>query len=262
MTELQIDDPCIVFALSRESQSFRKEFRPQQRFAGAPCWARFCGPAWLTVLVVHCGIGAANMGRAVQWLLEAPKLDNLPYRPKLILSAGFAGALQDGFAVGDVILATEIVDAGGQSWPATWPQQPLSGAWQPPIHRGRLLTTSKLVATPEEKRALGKQHDAVGVDMESAALAKECHRAGIPFGSLRAISDDVHTGLSPQLVQMLSGDRVSPWRIFTTLLRSPGMVPELLRLAKKTRFAGERLGVALGELLTLTLPWSAELERG
>ena len=44
-TEVVFDDPCVVFALGREAKAFRREFRAQQRFAGAPCWARFCGPA-------------------------------------------------------------------------------------------------------------------------------------------------------------------------------------------------------------------------
>ena len=43
-TELLFDDPCVVFALRSEAKAFRRTFRPQQRFAGAPCWAKFCGP--------------------------------------------------------------------------------------------------------------------------------------------------------------------------------------------------------------------------
>ena len=39
------------------------------------------------------------------------------------------------------------------------------------------------------------------------------------------------------------------------LLRSPGAVGELWRLAKQTKMASKRLGKALGELLTLTLDW-------
>jgi len=39
------------------------------------------------------------------------------------------------------------------------------------------------------------------------------------------------------------------------LARRPGILPELLRLARDTKRASEQLGLALGELLTLTLPW-------
>src|SRR5207244_944886 len=107
--------------MRRESAAFRREFRPQQRFPGAPCWARFCGPAWLTVLVLETGIGPARVAAAVDWLLGTPVLGNLPYRPRVVLSAGYSGALQDGYRVGDVVLATEVADLDGNRWPVTWP---------------------------------------------------------------------------------------------------------------------------------------------
>src|SRR5581483_9818380 len=100
------------FALRRESAPFLREFRPQQRFPGCPVWGRFCGPAWLSVLVLETGMGALAAERAAGWLVRGPVLDGVAYRPRLVLAAGFAGALQDRFRVGDVILATEVVDAG------------------------------------------------------------------------------------------------------------------------------------------------------
>src|SRR2546423_786771 len=103
MDDLAIDDPCLLFALRRESQAFRREFPPQQGFPGAPCPAGFCGPSWLPVLVIETGIGLARTEAALQWILRKPMLGDLPYRPKLVLSAGFAGALQEDRQVGDVI---------------------------------------------------------------------------------------------------------------------------------------------------------------
>src|SRR5438045_1697588 len=107
-TDLAFDDPCVVFALRREAVPFLREFRPHQRFAGAPCRARFCGPAWLTVLVLETGVGPQAMATALEWLLSKPMLDNVPYRPKLVLSAGFSGALDEKSQVGDIVLATEV----------------------------------------------------------------------------------------------------------------------------------------------------------
>jgi hypothetical protein len=64
MSDLVFEDPCVVFALGREAGPFLKEFRPHQRFPGAPCWASFTGPAWLTVLVLQTGMGEAAAARA------------------------------------------------------------------------------------------------------------------------------------------------------------------------------------------------------
>jgi adenosylhomocysteine nucleosidase len=259
VSDLSFDDPCVVFALRRESAPFLREFRPQQGFPGGPCRARFCGPSWLTVLVLETGVGTTAAEAAAEWLMKRPKLGEVPYRPKVVLSAGFAGALQPGMNVGDVLLATEVVDQEGNCWPATWPTELPPGEWRPPLHRCRVLTTARLVATAEEKRALAERHQAAAADMESAVLARACRRHGVPFGCVRAISDAADTALSPRLTELLTGGRVSPPRVVAALARSPRLAGELWHLARATRRAAEQLGMALGELLTLTLPWGAEL---
>ena len=38
-------------------------------------------------------------------------------QPLFLVAAGFAGALRDECSVGDVVLATEVVDARGRCWP-------------------------------------------------------------------------------------------------------------------------------------------------
>src|SRR5581483_2380876 len=108
MSDLAFDDPCIVFALRRESGPLLQEFQPNQRFPRAPCRARFCGPAWLPVLVLEIGVGQRRAEEALNWVLERPSMGNVPYRPKIVLSAGFSGALSQEQNVGDIILATEV----------------------------------------------------------------------------------------------------------------------------------------------------------
>lgn len=256
--DLIVDDPCILFALRREAGPFLAEFKPQERFPGAPCWARFCGPPWLSVLVLETGPGIEAMDRALSWLQSEPRLDNLPYRPKLVLSAGFAGGLSPALEVGDLVLATEVGDEQGTIRPTTWPGELPPGEWRPPLHRGRLHSASELLATPARKRAVAEQHDAIAVDMESAALARYGTRNGIPWGCLRAVSDDAQTALSPELASILKGGHVSWLKLVALLLRKPGIYSELRHLAANTRLAAQQLGTALGELLTLTLAWARE----
>ena len=259
MNDLVFDDPCVVFALRREASAFLREFRPQQRFSGAPCRARFCGPEWLSVLVLETGVGPQSAEAAVEWLLSEPRLGKVPCRPKLVVAAGFSGALQDGLAVGDVTLATEVVDEAGQRWPVPWPEELPPGEWRPPLRRGRVLTSSRLIGSPEVKHRLGKEHGSLAADMESAVVARVCRRRGVPFGCVRAISDAVDTALSPTLLELLDRERVSPLRLAGAVVRQPGLAKDLWRLAKDIRRAAEQLGRALGELLTLTLPFGREL---
>jgi adenosylhomocysteine nucleosidase len=257
MHDVAVDDPCILFALGRESAAFRRVFRPQQRFPGAPCRARFCGPEWLSVLVLETGIGPERAGRALSWLFDSPRLEQLPYRPKVVISAGFCGGLQEDRAVGDIILAEEVVDADGHGWPTTWPGELPAGEWRPPLHRGRLLSVPRIIGTAEEKQALGRKHQALAVDMESATIARWCQKHDVPFGCVRAVSDDARTSLSPLLLDLFQRDSLSQW--LTTLARSPRLMGELWQLARATRRAAGQLQQALGELLTLTLSWGKEL---
>ncbi len=255
LNDIAITDPCVLFALGGEARAFIQEFRSQQRFPGAPCRARFCGPAWLTVLVLETGVGGELTKTALDWVLSKPVFGNVPYEPKVVLSAGFAGALKDELQVGDLILASEVIDVEGNMTAVSWPGPLAAGEWQPPMKRGRLLTVSKLVSDPVRKRDLGIRHQAMAVDMESATVAAICSQREVPFGCIRAISDRVDSAISPELISVLSGANVSWWRFVGLILRSPSKVSEVWQLAKASGLASRQLARALGELLTLTLPW-------
>jgi adenosylhomocysteine nucleosidase len=252
MTELRFTDPCLLFALRREAAPFLRQFRPQQRFPGAPGRARFCGPASLSVLVVETGVGSRRSAATLDWLLAQPLLDNVVYRPRFVLAVGFSGGLQDKLKVGDVVLATEVIDDHGTLVPTTWPRELPEVEGTSTLHRGRILSMNAFIAASEQKRALGQRHNALAVDMESATVAQRCHQAGIPFGCIRAISDDLGTSLSPQLVEVLSGGRVSVPGLLRHLIASPRLVLECYRLAWQTRHAADRLASALGKLLAMS----------
>lgn len=240
--------PCILFALKRERLPFCHRFKPEGTLPGAPVWAQFFSGAGRTVLVLETGVGRNAVTTALDWLLRTPSLAGVPYRPTACVFAGFAGALTPEFRVGDVVLANEVVDEDCHRWP-TAAGIAFPADCQNPVRRGRILTTSRLVGDPAEKRSLGATHAACAVDMESAPFAERCAAAGIPFACVRAISDELETALSPHLASMLAGGSASPWRFVKTLARHPGMLPELLRLARDTRIAAENLGAALHDLL-------------
>ena len=258
MNDLSFDDPCLIFALRREVGPFWRLFPPQERFTGSPVPARFCGPAWLSVLTVESGVGPERARRAVEWALGQPSREGVPYRPKLVLAVGYGGALTGERRVGDLVLATEVVDEAGRVWPVSWPGELPGGAWKPPLHRGRVLTLNRLVAGPEEKAHWGEKSGAAVVDMESAEVARVCLRHGVPFGCLRAVSDDVQTPLDPRVAACLAGGRVAPVRLAGLVARRPALVGQLWTLARHTRLASRQLALALGELLTLTLPFVPE----
>lgn len=221
-------DWCILFALARESRPFLRRFPERQRIAVGKLRAWKCREG---LHVVETGIGRERSAHALRELLTSGFLNGCG-----VVSAGFAGALAEGWRAGDVVLADEVCDEQGRSWPAA---PHLAG------RRGRLLTVSRLVGDPVEKRRLGQSHHAVAVDMEAAVVAEFCAEHGLPFQALRVISDDVTTGLSPELVRLLGGATVSPVRLLRAAVRSPRVVGQLCRLAAATRMGARNLAGAL-----------------
>lgn len=244
-------NPCVVFALRRESMYFRRAYPFQRPFPGAPCRAQFRLPRGSefyryvhAVMMLETGVGEAAMTTALSWCLNRPRYGGWPYRPTFVLSAGFSGALSPEQRVGDLVLATEVVDEQGQRWPAMH----AFASTDEQITLGRVLTVRELVSDPGEKQRLGQQHDAVAVDMESAAAARLCQEHDVPFACLRVISDDQNTALSPELVELLCHGRVSLPRLAGTVIRRPQLIAELWRLAANTRRASRRL-LAVGSLV-------------
>jgi adenosylhomocysteine nucleosidase len=159
--------------------------------------------------------------------------------PRYIIAAGFCGALLPTLRVGDIVIAREVVDVAGHTWP-THCTSTLQDK-----QCGRILTANGLIANAAEKRRLGEFHKADAVDMESAAVAEVCSARGVPFLAVRSVSDTVDTELSPELVRLLSGSNVSAWKAFGALLRKPALIGEFRRLARDTRLAARNLAEAL-----------------
>lgn len=140
--------------------------------------------------------------------------------PGLVVAAGFCGALVPDLRVGDIV----------------------SGS--------RLVTVGQLVSEPADKRRLAIATGAAAVDMESAAVAAVCAARGVPFRAVRAVSDTLDTSMSPELVRLLAGGRVSVLRLAAAVVRRPGLLGELGRLARDTRVAAEALARELLRLIT------------
>lgn len=254
MGELTITDPCLLFAHRRESLYFRRQFRPKVRFPGAPCPAWFASQPWLSVLMLETGVGPEAVGRSLRWALSAPKLGQVIYRPRVVLSVGFSGALQADLHAGDLVLANEIVDRKGELRPASFPSR-LPNDFAVKLQRGRLLTMPSLIGDPQQKQKLGEEHRAMAVDMETAEVARLCLLKRVPFGCLRAILDDWQTPLSPQLTRVVRGGRVGLLRMLLALTCRPALLKEFWWLAGHSRRVARRLAEGLMELLTLTLSW-------
>jgi adenosylhomocysteine nucleosidase len=174
------------------------------------------------VVAVLSRIGKVAAATTATVLLER-------FRARAIVFTGVAGGLAPGVAVGDVVVATRLLQHDLDASPI-FPKYevPLTGHARfaadtaisdalaavardllrdpvrllgqqvvddfglaaPKLHRGLLVSGDRFVSTAAESAALRRDlPDALAVEMEGAAVAQVCHDYGVPFAAVRTISD-------------------------------------------------------------------------
>ena len=172
-----------------------------------------------------------------------------------LLSFGVAGGLDAASRAGDVIVARDVIDMDGRSYPA-------DAAW-----RGRLVQIlgpqgrtsvadmlgvdaplDTIVAKAQARRITG----ATAVDMESHAVAEAASKASIPFMALRAVAD-THARALPtwSLAAIDSKGRVRMGYAVAGVCRRPEEIMRLPGLARDSRAARR----ALSRVATLCGPF-------
>lgn len=157
------------------------------------------------------------------------------FRPDLMVSCGLAGALRPQLSVGDLVVQSTHAGLVATAEAA------LKDAGVP-FHVGPLVTVSKPVLSPTDRRALAERTEAIAVDMESQTIAAFCRDRGIPCLAIKGVSDDIDDDLTP----ILGGfDVVHIPRIALRVLRRPWTWPLAARLARSSYRSASHLGRGL-----------------
>ena len=104
-----------------------------------------------------------------------------------IVSFGMTGALVDGLAIGDWVVADRLAGAIDHACDPAWVAA-LSAAL-PGARVGGFFADGRMIDTIAEKLALGERHSALAVDMESHVAAAIAAERGLPFAIVRCVSD-------------------------------------------------------------------------
>ena len=144
------------------------------------------------VVVVEAGIGAKAAARATA---EAIKF----YQPRWVVSAGFAGALDENLRRGHILMADEVANQNGERLAVGMKLQAAGKG----LHVGRLLTVGEIIRRAADRRRLAAEHGAVACDMETFGVARACAEQGVRLLSVRIISDAVDDELPPELENLL-----------------------------------------------------------
>ena len=158
------------------------------------------------IVLWQCGIGKVNAAVGTMRLVQQ-------HNPDAIISTGLAGGIDPLMQIMDVLAATQSiyhdVDCGTglgcergqvQGLPVRFDadEKLLDHALataklcapQTTLRTGLICTGDQFITDRERQNEI-KRHfpDGLACDMESAAIAQTCHLLGVPFLSLRVISD-------------------------------------------------------------------------
>jgi len=176
------------------------------------------------------GIGSAAARRATEAIIAA-------VQPGIVLSVGFAGALDPSLKVAAVLEPRIVVNAGDGSRSDTG-----RGA-------GTLVTAGG-VASAEQKFRLREAYAAVAVDMEAAAVAQGAQSRGVSFAAIKAVSDEAGFDMPPMDHFVDGAGKFRLVRFVLHVAIRPSLWVTTMTLARNSARAGRALHTALEQYLS------------
>jgi len=141
------------------------------------------------LLIIRSGVGPHKASLALRYLDE---------EPAAIINAGTAGGLVPNISHRELVVCSETVFGDEPERIVAWPAHLVNcvadacSKESVPYRVARIATTGQAVFARDERQRLHEATGAHAVDMESHALGLEALKLGVPFTSLRVISDDVN----------------------------------------------------------------------
>lgn len=158
-------------------------------------------------------------------------------QPRLLVSAGLAGAISPNLKVGDVGRIREVIDvASGERYLTS------GGEW--------ILATSQDVSDVAEKQGLLTKYGADVVDMEAAAEAQVAKELGIEFAAVKAISDDAGFVMPPMNRFIDENGRFDTRRFLGYIALHPKWWATLGKIRKNSKVASTNLCEAVQHLIS------------
>jgi adenosylhomocysteine nucleosidase len=237
-------DVAVLFALPVEAGGFEDIVRPRRWIEGEGFSVAFGMLHEKRIAIAITGTGREAAQTATEAILDA-------HKPAWVISTGFAGGLQEDLGLNDLILADAVLDIQGNKLRLDLRVDRAALESAKGVHAGALLTVDRIVHAPGEKRALGEKTGALGVDMETLAVAETCRRREVPFSAVRIVSDRMDDELPNELKHLLS-QKSTTRRLGAAVgavFRKPSRVKDLWNLREKAILASEKLGRYLSGLL-------------
>jgi adenosylhomocysteine nucleosidase len=194
-----------------------------------------------SIAVFHTGVGEKRCRAQIENFLRQQQFNYL-------ISAGFAGALDQELQVGDLLLSENF------SSPELLGSAQLDFAGEG-IFAGKLATVPGIVDSKSERDRWAAESGAVAVDMETEFISAACAAHRVPMLSLRAISDTPGKPFPapPEVLFDLGKQKTNLARLALYLVTHPGALGRLSAFRQRIALARQALTSALEKILRVDL---------
>lgn len=176
------------------------------------------------VVATTTGIGTALATSATERLLGLGEFDR-------VMVVGIAGGVGPSVGIGDIVIPEVVVDgpSGNEYRPA-----PIDA----PVARGSIVTSDDFIVDAARLAELIAR-GVIAVDMETGSVAAVCAARGIPWSTVRAISDRAEDG-DVEMVELANSDG-SPngAAIARYFAKHPGRIPYMLKVGRGAMVAAK-----------------------
>ncbi|MDR2117165.1 MAG: 5'-methylthioadenosine/S-adenosylhomocysteine nucleosidase, partial [Planctomycetaceae bacterium] len=192
--------------------------------------------------IVESGVGQANAGRAAEVLIDV-------FKPKRILSAGYAGGLAKRLKQFDVCFPEILLrESDGKKFYASNSVPEIideSTCLEKQNRKLILLTTDFVAGSPKQKSMLYHKTGAELVDMETFAVAEVCRKHQIPLLAVRIILDTAEEQIPKDVQRILKNVEKGSARLAGSVIGSifsrPSSMLDLFSLKQRALRATDRL---------------------
>ncbi len=220
---------AIVAALEREVRPLVRGWR-SYRLPAADGLHRLRFFESESAVVVCGGIGREAATEATHAVIER-------YQPRVVVSAGFAGAIVPELRVASILNPAKVIAASTGT------------AFETGGVGSGVLVTAASVAGPEEKRRLAERFSAQAVDMEAAAVARAAQAEGVGFRALKAISDELDFPVPPTEGFIDARGEFKTLRFAVFVAKRPWLWASARAFGRNSALAAEALAKALSSFV-------------
>ena len=227
---------AVTFALPAESSAFLRRLGNKSRSDRQGIKTIRGKIDDCAIEVLHTGVGEKACRQRVAHFLRDRQFNCL-------ISAGFAGALDDKLHVNDLLFA--------ENFSTFQPKETRSSGGSFSIHRADLLSVPSIIDSIEERQRIAEATGAAAIDMETEFIARACAEHGIPLLSLRVISDTPSESFPGpwNILFDIERQRTHVRKLAMFFLAHPKRVPRLVQFARRIGRARKTLANALVDVV-------------